>query len=253
MFPACMWPRGNSPQPCSTQKRPAVVALPRLHRRHSPPSDGEHTTSSSSYHGAGSDTKQSSAQTAGDTKQKVASKLQAFTENKDSLDAAAALRKKYPEHGDPLVLVFASALQFGGQYETTGNQQEEQIVRRCDISHRYWQGDTDAENIYYPLAAGSSAYYPMTVVFKTSNDSGYRLMPQKERFATALLFAPARRQKEAKTTLSEAEETETLNVMRDILHIAAINQHRLLVLGAWGCGGSKNPPGTMAKLWSAAL
>ncbi|KAI8872447.1 hypothetical protein GQ42DRAFT_73641 [Ramicandelaber brevisporus] len=188
----------------------------------------------------------------------------------DCIDVALRLIERYRNvqsnisNHPPLVLVNASRTNPGGAYRRGANAQEENICRRTTLFHNLedpYDMDPSREALY-PIPEFGGIYSPNVQVLRASQEDGYAFMDDVETLAFVNIDPYVNPQTEVKIDRDGNSETRVAfsliaNVRRKIemaLHIARENNHKMLVLGAWGCGGAfNNPPKHMAEMFKAAI
>ncbi|RYP70454.1 hypothetical protein DL769_004964 [Monosporascus sp. CRB-8-3] len=188
--------------------------------------------------------------------------------NEDTLNAAIRLAgwvssEEQQEHNPrPAILNFADRDRPGGGWRNGALAQEEAICYRSSL---YWSLTGDPS--HYPLRHGI-LYSPYVLVAKAADYEklpGPAIeLPTVSVLSTAAIrkprvdewkersFTPA----EARTKYVFARDQErdiTKLKMRLCLRIAAQHNHRVLVLGALGCGVYENPPEDIAHCWLEVL
>lgn len=179
-----------------------------------------------------------------------------------TVQAAIELRRTYPEK-KIAVLNFASATRPGGGVKNGSSTQEESLCRCSTLyptldQHWLWNSFYCANReTHEPLHSDACIYSPSVVICKTYDDVPARLQP--EEFVTVDVISCAapnlRPSGDGKTVNISHEELCRLLRCRamHILHIAAVNQVEMLVLGAFGCGIFANDPGDVKSAFSYAL
>lgn len=155
---------------------------------------------------------------------------------------------------DPFVLNFASAKNPGGGFLSGSQAQEESLARSsslypCLMAHfdMYTFNRGRSSSLY----SDWMIYSPVVPVFR--DDDGRLLdRPYHASFLTApAVNAGAVRQNEpARAALIDATNRERA---RKLLWIANRNGHRVLILGAWGCGVFGNDPAAIAAMFDDLL
>ena len=175
--------------------------------------------------------------------------------NADTIDAAIDLstsRVSQLPQKPVLVLNMANAYHSGGGWLHGSLAQEEALCYRSSLSFTL-------KIRYYPIPEAGGIYSPTVVVIRENLSSGHGLMdlskpddlPVFSCVSVAALQGPAI-EKDAgwKERYRRAEDRGTMKEkMRVILRIAAVNEHRVLVLGALGCGAFANPRGEVVSCW----
>ncbi|MFY0582740.1 TIGR02452 family protein [Cystobacter fuscus] len=153
-----------------------------------------------------------------------------------------------------LALNFASAKNPGGGFLGGAKAQEEDLSR-CSALHACLlrQPDYYAENRRQPsmLYTEHLIYSPEVPFFR--DEQGTLL---ERPFLASIITSPApnagealRRDPSLRPRIREVLEARALNVLR----VAAHEGHRVLVLGAWGCGVFRNDPREVAEALARAL
>ncbi|ATB34837.1 TIGR02452 family protein [Cystobacter fuscus] len=153
-----------------------------------------------------------------------------------------------------LALNFASAKNPGGGFLGGAKAQEEDLSR-CSALYACLlrQPDYYTENRRQPsmLYTEHLIYSPEVPFFR--DEQGTLL---ERPFLASLLTSPApnagealRRDPSLRPRIREVLEARALNVLR----VAAHQGHRVLVLGAWGCGVFRNDPREVAEAFARAL
>lgn len=161
----------------------------------------------------------------------------------------AAARRLVDAGHDVLVLNFASAKNAGGGFLGGAEAQEEFLARSSGLyacirgheMYRFHRGRKDNAYTDYML------YSPGVPVLR--NDDGAWLDAP---YRVAMLTAPAVNAGAVLRVQPERHD-ELVELMRarcrKVLAVAAAEGHDALVLGAWGCGVFRNPPGVVARLF----
>ncbi len=156
--------------------------------------------------------------------------------------------------GDLACLVFASARNPGGGFLNGAQAQEESVARGSALYPCLLAaGDFYAHHRAHDDLGYSDRviYSPGVPVFR--DDKG-NLLP--EPYEVSFLTAAAPNLGAILRSRPERADTVPATLLRRagrVLRIAAAHGHRRLVLGAWGCGGFANEPGTVAEAFQAAL
>ncbi len=152
------------------------------------------------------------------------------------------------------VLNFASAKNPGGGFLTGASAQEESLARSSALYPtltkypQLYQYNRGLSHCYY---SDDMIYSPRVPVFK--NDEGAYLNPP---YQVAFLTSPAVNAGVVREGRNVREE-EIRKTMRErlekLLAIARLHGHRVLVLGAWGCGVFRNNPDDVAAIFYDVL
>lgn len=130
------------------------------------------------------------------------------------------------EYKSVSVLIFASKARYGGGYKNHSKAQEE-----------YFFNHTDLPEKSYP-----KNFYPCT----DDRTDGFVIGIEKPRKANCL-FVPALVWDAVDKKINR--EKITAARIETILQLAKHVKTEHLVLGAWGCGVYRNPPGLIARLF----
>ena len=175
--------------------------------------------------------------------------------NTDTIDAAIDLST--PKHSQlpqkpVLVLNMANAYHGGGGWLHGSLAQEEALCYRSSLSFTL-------KIRYYPIAEAGGIYSPTVVVIRETQSSGHGLMdlskpddlPVFSCVSVAAIQGPAiEKDAGGKERYRRAGDRGTMKEkMRVILRIAAVKGHRVLVLGALGCGAFANPRREVVQCW----
>lgn len=172
--------------------------------------------------------------------------------NQTTLDATRALIREGYE--DVLCLNFASAKNPGGGFLGGSQAQEESIARstglyNCQIkSFEYYEVNRATESCIY---TDYMIYSPNVPIIK--NEEGDNLETIEH---CGIITAPAvntgvvRRKEPEK--ISEIEKVMKRRI-RKVLSISLENNHKTIVLGAWGCGVFQNDPKDIAKYFKEII
>lgn len=172
--------------------------------------------------------------------------------NETTLQAAKKLSNLEP--ADPFVLNFASARNPGGGFLSGSESQEESLARATGLYTciseitEYYQKNRQSDTGLY---TDNMIYSPRVPVIRDETEK-FLASP----FLVTILTAPAvnRRvvEKSKPGRLSEVKPTMDDRIKK-VLKVAAQNDHRILVLGAWGCGVFDNDPKMVSKLFKKYL
>lgn len=112
---------------------------------------------------------------------------------------------------------------------------------------------------YYPIPEAGGIYSPTVVVIRENRSSGHGLMdlskpddlPVFSCVSVAAIRGPAiAKDASGNERYQRQGDRETMKEkMRVVLRIAAAREHRVLVLGALGCGAFANPRGEVVECW----
>lgn len=174
--------------------------------------------------------------------------------------------------GDICALNMASGLNPGGGVFGGAGAQEEYLFRCTDYYRTLYSFKPEfcalpeyaAEGIHpspdgkrYPLDRNFGGCFSRGVtVFRDTEEHGYRLLdaPWKLNFvAVPAISHPATTFERGEPRLTPELAEATKRKMRTIFHIAWHNGQCELVLGAFGCGAFRNPPGHIAELFCGVL
>ena len=175
--------------------------------------------------------------------------------NADTIDAAIhlstpsiSLLPKKPV----LVLNMANAYHSGGGWLHGSLAQEEAMCYRSSLYFTL-------KFRYYPIPEAGGIYSPTVVVVRENMSSGHALMdlskpddlPVFSCVSVAAIRGPAiKKDAGGSERYRRAGDRDTMKEkMRVILRIAAVRGHRVLVLGALGCGAFANPRGEVVRIW----
>ena len=182
----------------------------------------------------------------------------------DSFNAAIALGKEHGTAGGKVaVLNMASHSSPGGGWLKGATAQEEALCYRSSLS-------LSLHKRYYPFKHLTGVYTPDVVVIRGDMSSGHALLVPETKVedlpVVSVLSVAAIRKPDLKeiddergngvkrmTFLKDGDRLLTKGKMRLCLRMAAAKGHRLLVLGALGCGAFKNPPEDNVQCWREVL
>jgi uncharacterized protein (TIGR02452 family) len=156
--------------------------------------------------------------------------------------------------GHVVALNFASAKNPGGGYLRGAKAQEEDLSRasalyNCQVPHRaYYDENRAAPSLIYT----DHLIYSPAVPFFRDDDMNLLERP----FLVSIITSPApnageelRRDPNSRGEISTALRRRAAQV----LAVAAHHKHRVLVLGAWGCGVFRNDPQEVAGVFADLL
>lgn len=155
---------------------------------------------------------------------------------------------------NPMCLNFASAKNPGGGFFNGAQAQEESIARStglypCQISAiEFYETHRAMKSCIY---TDGMIYSPKVPVLRT--DSGKLL----EKYILSSIVTSAA----VNTGVVKRFEANKVSEIEKVMHtridkllaLAALNEHKALVLGAWGCGVFQNDPKMIASLFSELL
>jgi len=167
---------------------------------------------------------------------------------------AAARRLVARGVDDPVCLNFASARNPGGGFLKGSSGQEESLARASGL----YPCIAQMEAMYRHNRSNRSLLYsdhmihsPGVPVFRADDNT---LLP--EPFRASFITAPAVNAG-AVQAKQRRDRAKTPGVMREriakVLALAAHHNHRVLVLGAWGCGVFQNSPAAIASYFAEHL
>jgi uncharacterized protein (TIGR02452 family) len=150
-------------------------------------------------------------------------------------------------------LNFASAKNPGGGFLGGAKAQEEDLARcsalyACLIEHRaYYDTNRATPSMLY---TDHLIYSPDVPFFR---DERLELLPAP--FLVSILTSPAPNAGEARKRGESARAIRATLARRaeQVLRVAAHHGHRVLVLGAWGCGVFQNDPREVAAVFAELL
>lgn len=181
--------------------------------------------------------------------------------NEDTFNAAIQLSTEKPNAGRVAVLNMASHSHPGGGWLKGAMAQEEALCYRSSLA-------LSLHKRYYPWKQRMAIHTPDCVVIRGDVPSGHHLLVPHVKEAdlpvvSVLSVAALRCPQLGKQTFPDGKEREifknpkdrslTKDKMRLCLRMAAYRRHRLLVLGALGCGAFRNPKREVADCWLEVL
>jgi len=155
---------------------------------------------------------------------------------------------------DPLCLNFASAKNPGGGF-LSGSQAQEECLARASGLHQ----SLSREMTYYDINRSYSSslytnhmiYSPSVPVFRDDDDG---LIP--EPYLVSIITSPAVNAGAVRSNepnvISQIRPTMEERI-RSVLAVGRHHEHKVVVLGAWGCGVFGNEPSDIARWFSDAL
>lgn len=178
--------------------------------------------------------------------------------NADSIDAALSLSSRTaatastPTSKPVLILNMANAYHSGGGWLHGALAQEEALCYRSSLSFTL-------KRMFYPIPEVGGIYSPTVLVIRESMAQGHNLLdlskpddlPVVSCVSVAAIRGPVVDKKHVSGERYKfAKDRETMKEkMRVVLRIAAVRKHRVLVLGALGCGAFGNPRGEVVQCW----
>ena len=178
--------------------------------------------------------------------------------NGDSIDAALSLSSRTaatsstPTSKPVLILNMANAYHSGGGWEHGALAQEEALCYRSSLPFTL-------KTRYYPIPEFGGIYSPTVVVIRENMAQGHDLLdlskPDDLPVVSCVSVAAIRgpdivRDAGGREKYNHKLDRETMKEkMRVVLRIAAVRKHRILVLGALGCGAFGNPRTEVVQCW----
>ena len=150
---------------------------------------------------------------------------------------------------NPLVLNMANIHTPGGGVEHGAGAQEEYLCRASNYTDALY-----SLRKCYPMDRNFGGIYsPSVTVFRGLEEDGYPYL--KEPFITNFVAVAAlnRRAVNGDHYVDPSERQKMVNKIRTILGIAAKNNHKVLILGAFGCGAFHNPALEVARIFKEEL
>lgn len=157
------------------------------------------------------------------------------------------LAKQLIDRGlNPLVLNMANHRTPGGGVIRGAQAQEECLFRRSNYF-------ATLSSSLYPLYDNQCIYSPSITVFKT-----YDYLPCKPWKCSCIAVAGVRKLRPnpligLNYPFTENEASLTFNKIQLMFHVAALNNHDSLVLGAIGCGAFNNPVDEVCDLFKEVI
>ncbi|MCJ1273796.1 hypothetical protein MMC21_001589 [Puttea exsequens] len=178
--------------------------------------------------------------------------------NADSIDSALSLasrtaRKPSKSPDKPVfILNMANAHHSGGGWLHGALAQEEALCYRSSLSFTL-------KNKFYPIPDAGGIYSPTVLVIRESMGRGHDLLdlskPEKLPVVSCVSVAAVRgpevvKDGEGRERYKHVRDREAMKEkMRVVLRVAAVRRHRVLVLGALGCGAFGNPREEVMSCW----
>lgn len=167
-------------------------------------------------------------------------------------------QKTKNERYDVAALNFASAKNPGGGFLKGSNAQEESLARSSALYLSLTEcGDDMYRHNRKKLNGGLYSDYMIysheVPVFR-ADDANNALLPGAEVYCVSFVSAPAVNATIAKKKYSQDVIMTTITQrMKRVLQCFALNNHRTIVLGAWGCGVFGNDVHLIARLFIECL
>lgn len=156
--------------------------------------------------------------------------------NQDTFDAAKELGQ------DCAVLNMACVYQAGGGVKKGSKAQEESLCRRSNLM-------ASLLKFKYPIWGVSTLYSPNVTVFK-NNNYGYL----KEPFTCNVLTAAMVKDPKLEDGKMCSEDLKKVVAkIENLFDVALHNEHRKIVLGAWGCGAYHCPAKDIAQAFKYVI
>ena len=178
--------------------------------------------------------------------------------NGDSIDAALSLSSRTaatsstPTSKPVLILNMANSYHSGGGWEHGALAQEEALCYRSSLPFTL-------KTRYYPIPKFGGIYSPTVVVIRENMAQGHDLLdlskPDDLPVVSCVSVAAIRgpdivRDVGGREKYNHKRDREIMKEkMRVVLRIAAVRKHRILVLGALGCGAFGNPRIEVVQCW----
>ena len=184
---------------------------------------------------------------------KIESETLVEVTDETTLEAAKRVCKE-DENANPFVLNFASAKNPGGGFLGGAQAQEESLARSSSlypcltVNFEMYEYNRRGKSCLY---SDWMIYSPRVPVFR--NDDGSLI---QNPYLVTFLTSPA-----VNAGVVKQRETDKINLIesvnkeraRKFLWIANQNQHKTLILGAWGCGVFQNDPQMIALIFDELL
>lgn len=153
-----------------------------------------------------------------------------------------------------VALNFASATSPGGGFLGGSQAQEEDLCRASGLypclknKPMFYNTNIAADDLYYN---DNMIYSPDVMFFR--GEYAYQMLD--EPFPLSIITSPAPCLRNiAPEEVDEERVTKTLNQRaKRIFEVATANEHRTLILGAWGCGAFMNDPESVIAAFQAAM
>lgn len=168
-----------------------------------------------------------------------------------------AAAKKYMKKGKTAVLNFANPVTPGGGAQNGAVAQEECLCRSSNLYAcltssafaDYYRYNRDLHNHFY---SDRLIYTEGVTVFK-DDTLVPALMPEQEWFRVDVITCAAPYIAKRRYTNKEALKALFKNRIQNIFEAAVEHDIEVLILGAFGCGAFKNPPGIVAKAFKEVI
>ena len=174
-----------------------------------------------------------------------------------TFEAAINNHKKYSDK-KIAVLNFASSTTPGGGV-TSGSSAQEESLCRCSTLYPALDTKYLFDNYYLknrreinPLNNDDIIYIKDITICKSDVDHPLRLL-EKEFIKVDVITCAAPNLRDKSSIADEELYQIHLKRAKHILHIAALNNVEILILGAFGCGAFRNDPNVVAKAYKNAL
>lgn len=168
----------------------------------------------------------------------------------DSIDCALA-------HAPEAVILNLADDNFpGGCVALGAGAQEEAIFRRTNYCAAL--KIPQPNNDLYPIRDGEAVYSPGISILKTSEATGWQLIPPGQRPKVAFIACPGLKYPTTELVNDEPRLTpddviRLKNKIRVIIQTAAKFGHQTVILGALGCGAWRNPIKHVAEIFHELL
>ena len=174
--------------------------------------------------------------------------------NSDTIDAALSLSASPLKKSSKPVLILnmANAYRSGGGWLDGSLAQEEALCYRSSLSFTL-------KNRYYPIPEAGGIYSPSVVVIRDNMANGHELLDLERPEGLPVVSVASVAAIDGPKIAKDANGMELYKMKKDrdvmkekmrvVLRIAAINRHRVLVLGALGCGAFGNPRSEVVECW----
>lgn len=177
--------------------------------------------------------------------------------NKDAIDLALELMETNGPR--PLVLNLSDDCFAGGCVNQGSGAQEESLFRRTN----YFQTLTDE---FYPIEEDEAVYSPEVTVIKTSEATGWQLIPEVNRPILSFVACPGLKypELEGESDFSDTKIDKEPRLLEEdveilkrkialVIQTAVQYKHDTIIFGAMGCGAWRNPPKHVAEIFKYVL